>query len=130
MPDNVYDTESLWPRIKNYIDLSKLTAGDETNQQIQLTQAIQSSSNENIRRLGTDKFSKEAIKIPGIRQQLVTASKTSYEQNIKGFEKVKEGKLITIKKGKLAGYEYIQFRGMKNGRNVISGNFYLKKKEG
>jgi len=125
------EAEKVFNRIKQYLDLSGLKSADEMNQREQLQKAIENSRMEHVRNLSNSDLAKSAVNTPSIRSELIKASKSSYQDSIynKGFENVKEGKIITISKGRLKGYQFVQFRGTREGKSTIAGNFYLKKKE-
>jgi len=118
------ELDYIWTRIKSYIDLSKITELDATNQRQQLITAM-----ENVKHgdrnpmvgLANSDFSSGAIDNPKIKMELSNQAKGSYikerEQtfDIQNFE----GKEITRR-----GHRYLIFRGTKkggSGKNVFAG---------
>ena len=131
------EIEGIWTRIKRYINLDEVTAGDPTNQKEQLKRAMSiktygdgKTAQGNMDFLIKRGFPKQAIKNRQIQSELMQSVKNDYISKVKENFTVVSEKEITIKSGRLKGYKYIQFRGMKKGqkRNVIAGRLYIKKK--
>jgi len=130
------EIEGIWTRIKKYIDLSQITAGDKINQKKQLEEAmnIQTAGDgktpqANMDHLIKKKFPAAAIKSPKIQSELFVAVKRTYEEKVREKFVITAQKEITIKTGKRKGYRYIMYRGHRPGetRKYITGALYTKK---